>query len=73
MKNFIIIACIVILLSSCTVCTHETNQKERQRIFKECMEILPAWPVETVYNDWDEVVAECDNVAYYQAREKTCK
>ena len=40
----------------------------RREIFKECMEILPAGPEETVYNDWDEVVDECGTQAYYMSR-----
>lgn len=46
----------------------KTDQKLRTEIFFKCMEALPAGPQETKYNDWDEVVTECDNVARYQAR-----
>lgn len=46
----------------------KTDQKLRTEIFFKCMEALPAGPQETKYNDWAEVVAECDDVAYYQAR-----
>lgn len=41
------------------------NQCLRREIFNECMKILPAGPLATKYNDWDEVVGECGSQAYY--------
>ena len=43
------------------------NQCLRREIFNECMKILPSGPVSTKYNDWDEVVSECGNQAYYMS------
>ena len=37
----------------------------QREIFNECMKMLPAGPVATKYNDWDEVVSECGRQAYY--------
>jgi hypothetical protein len=34
------------------------------------MKALPAGPQATKYNDWDEVVGECESVAYYQSLKK---
>jgi len=39
------------------------DQCLRREILKECMVALPAGPVSTKYNDWDEVVAECGTQA----------
>ena len=44
------------------------NQCLRREIFNECMKILPAGPLATKYNDWDEVVAECGSQAYYMSQ-----
>lgn len=43
------------------------DQCLRRELFKECMAALPAGPVATKYNDWDEVVQECDSGAYYKS------
>ena len=45
-----------------------TNQCLQREIFKECLSTLPAGPVSTKYNDWDEVVAECRHSAYYMSQ-----
>ena len=39
------------------------DQCLRREILKECMANLPAGPVSTKYNDWDEVVSECGTQA----------
>jgi hypothetical protein len=68
-----ILFAIVLTLSACgKMCWMEPDQKERQRIFKECMRALPAGPVSTHYNDWSEVVSECESAAYYQSHVKRC-
>ena len=52
-------------------CTNEDPQKPdqcmRREIFMQCMAALPAGPKATMYNDWDEVVGQCDSVAHYQS------
>lgn len=48
-----------------------SDQCMRAELFQQCLKALPAGPVSTHYNDWDEVVAACENAAYYQSiREK---
>lgn len=42
----------------------------QREIFNECMKNLPAGPVATKYNDWDEVVSECRHSAYYLAKRR---
>jgi len=38
----------------------------RMKLADRCMKNLPAGPVSTQYNDWDEVVEACSQQAYYQ-------
>lgn len=40
------------------------DQCLRRELFNECMKSLPAGPVATQYNDWDDVVSECRNYAW---------
>lgn len=47
----------------------EVNQSKRLEYFQICMKSLPAGPLSTQYNDWDEVVSECGSQAYYLALE----
>jgi hypothetical protein len=46
----------------------QTDQCMRRVVFKECMAALPAGPLSTKYNDWDEVVQQCDTTAAYQSK-----
>lgn len=75
MKGKFRILMVFMVLLGVTACENKSpryvdNQELRRVLFKSCMKLLPEGPKETTYNDWDEVVAECDNVARYQAR--TC-
>lgn len=47
--------------------TWVVDQCQRREAFKGCLAALPAGPQATKYNDWDEVVSECDRVAYHQS------
>lgn len=42
----------------------------QRELFNECMKNLPAGPVATKYNDWDEVVKECRIGARYMAKRR---
>jgi hypothetical protein len=46
---------------------HIPDQCLRAQVFEKCMRVLPAGPVATQYNDWDEVVSECGRQSYYQS------
>jgi hypothetical protein len=69
----LIIAVLVLagtMLSGCEADVYpkyEASQVVRQRLFKECLQALPAGPSSTKYNDWDEVVEACGNEAYRQS------
>lgn len=47
--------------------TYVLDQKLRHEYFLQCLKAVPAGPVQTHYNDWDEVVDSCDSAAYHQA------
>ena len=54
----------LILITSCKPQDRTIRDRCLEReIFKECMNSLPAGPVSTHYNDWDEVVKACAKVA----------
>lgn len=64
----VIMLAISILFSGCTDEQKSgPDQCLRAQLFKDCMESLPAGPQETKYNDWAEVVEECNDTAYYQS------
>ncbi len=46
------------------------DQCLRAILFQQCLKALPAGPLATKYNDWDEVVKECANVARFQSARK---
>ena len=67
MKRLAIV--LVLLLAACerTEIIKEPqipDQCLRRELFNECMKSLPAGPVATQYNDWDDVVAECRKYAW---------
>ena len=46
------------------------DQCMRRDLFHTCLKVLPAGPKSTQYNDWDEVVARCEDAAYRQSLRK---
>jgi hypothetical protein len=74
MKKLILVS--VLLLAACGkddkpfIDERVANQCLRRELFNECMKSLPAGPVATKYNDWDEVVAECGRQAHYMSQRK---
>ena len=73
MKKMIMLS---LLLAACSkddkpfIDERVANQCLRRELFNECMKMLPAGPLATKYNDWDEVVAECGSQAYYMSHRK---
>ena len=75
MKKLTVFAA-VMLLAGCNMenCSWRPIPKERQELFRQCMQSLPEGPQQTHYNDWSEVVAECSEYAYYAAhRVEICR
>lgn len=60
---------VVVLMAGCV--PTQPDQCLRAELFDRCMKALPAGPAATKYNDWDEVVAECDDAAYRQSLRTT--
>ena len=62
----------MLALAGCAPPESRTSNDQclRAKIFKECLVALPAGPASTKYNDWNEVVAACENSAYYQSLRK---
>jgi len=56
-----------------TISTTEIDKSEktsmdqclRATLFQQCLKALPAGPLATKYNDWDEVVKECQIASQY--------
>ena len=74
MKKLLVIM-IVLLLSACgdkpvMQNSHALDQCMRTVLFQQCMKLLPAGPMATKYNDWDEVVSECNSTARSQSIRK---
>jgi hypothetical protein len=65
-------ALIMLILVGCKTCYMQTDQAVRQKLFQECLKLIPKGPEATTYNDWSEVVAECEDAAYYQSQVKVC-
>lgn len=47
--------------------TWTIDQCKRAEVFQQCLRSVPAGPQATKYNDWAEVVSECDDAARYQS------
>lgn len=57
-------------LGGCDMPEHPStvDQCMRREIFTQCMAALPAGPLATKYNDWAEVVIECESAAIWQSK-----
>lgn len=68
-----IVSTIAVLLSACgsssqaTYPRYESDRELRAERFDACMKLLPIGPTNTKYNDWAEVVSECELAAYRQS------
>ena len=58
----------VTMLSGCApMCHQKPDRVVQNKIFIECLKVIPPGPNVTKYNDWDEVISECNSSAYYQS------
>jgi len=71
MKRILITLAVSLSLAGCdspaSVPIRECDQCMREQIFKECLALVPKGPERTTYNDWYEVVSECESAAYWQS------
>lgn len=72
MKSVLFVVVVCGLLSACMPMTEGErkfaeksiyDQCRRAELFQQCMKALPAGPMATKYNDWNEVVSECGDQA----------
>lgn len=67
--RFLILSCNLLVLAACTDVAPPPAERAvydqclRAELFQECLKALPAGPLATKYNDWDEVVSECRTTA----------
>ena len=61
------IIAMVVFLGGCKNQNMGPDQTMRQKLFLQCLQNVPNGPQSTRYNDWDEVITACDDVAYYQS------
>jgi hypothetical protein len=47
--------------------TYEPDQCLRAQLFQQCLATVPKGPEAARYNDWDEVVSQCESAAYHQS------
>jgi hypothetical protein len=75
MKKLLPILLATLLLSGCvpqagSACIEEDyNQVLRRQLFKECLDSVPEGPSTTTFNDWSEVVNNCDMISARQSIE----
>lgn len=70
-KLHVFVAGLSLLLAACSddrYPVYEVRPDKRIERFDACMKALPPGPQSTHYNDWDEVIWQCDNIAYYQSK-----
>jgi len=68
------ITLVLVLLAGCVKepppKTWTYDQCVRASLFQACLQALPAGPAATKYNDWDEVVEQCEDAASAQSVRK---
>jgi hypothetical protein len=65
--NRVAMLCAALALVGCADPNQSARGELRRQYFVECMKLLPAGPTGTKYNDWAEVVSECDLAASRQS------
>lgn len=71
MKKIMLASLVVFLLSGCTADNNQPkyapNQELRIKLFQECLKLIPEGPKYAKYNDWSEVIEQCDKISRYQS------
>ena len=50
-------------------CKFQIDSESRKEIFRDCLDRVPKQDVKR----WNRVIDKCEDVAYYQSREKVCE
>lgn len=70
MSKLICVALVSIAIVGCKGSANSDmviDQCLRIQLAQQCVKDLPASPVETKYNDWDEVINQCDENSMRQS------
>lgn len=54
-------------------CHYVTDNNKRSLIFESCLKNIPEGPKNTTFNDWNEVVNSCNQIAKEQSTEYNCE
>lgn len=69
-RGLLFLAACAALVVGCGPCReYKTDKVKKWALFKECLAAVPQGPQKTHYNDWDEVLSECEDIASRQASE----
>lgn len=65
LTNTLSILAVALLLAGCEPPSpgYYYDQALRREVFMECLQKAPAGPAATRYNDWSEVVSECNSAS----------
>ncbi len=70
-KKLILIALLLVWAALLVGCERPSetilDQCMRNQVFERCLTTVPRGPESTRYNDWAEVVGECETAAMYQS------
>lgn len=75
--RYLILVCSLLILTACNEIRTPPGELSvydqclRSELFQQCLKALPAGPVATKYNDWNEVISECSLVAKKLSLRKT--
>lgn len=58
----------LLILTGCQEGEWRVNQELRAKLFQQCLQLVPKGPDNTKYNDWAEVIGECEDAAYFQSQ-----
>lgn len=69
LQYFIATIVILITLTSCSMPKFVIDREKQEAIFFKCLEKIPKGPTTVKYNDWDDVVRECNTISVQMSGE----
>lgn len=67
MKIVLVVLCLALTGCGKAAGDRVVDQCLRIQLAQQCLANLPAGPVATHYNDWDDVITECNRGALHQS------